>query len=234
MNPNEVMRIVDAIHRDKNIDQEVVFQAIESAYATALRKYYGEEADVQINIDRQKGYITGTVNGEPREDIAETIGRIGAQTAKQVIIQKIREAERDALYGEYDDMLGQMVSGVVQRNEGGAATVALGNVEAMLPRSEQIPGETHHANERVRAVVCEVRKQGSRVKVILSRTRPAPRAAAVRAGNSRNRRRSDHDRRDGPRAGLPQQSGRQQHRSADRLRRCVRRRARQSHQEHRR
>jgi len=90
-----------------------------------------------------------------------------------VIIQKIREAERDALYGEYDDMLGQMVSGVVQRNEGGAATVALGNVEALLPRSEQIPGETHHANERVRAVVCEVRKQGSRVKVILSRTRPA-------------------------------------------------------------
>jgi N utilization substance protein A len=173
MNPNEVMRIVDAIHRDKNIDQEIVFQAIESAYATALRKYYGEEADIQINIDRQKGYITGTVNGEPREDIAETIGRIGAQTAKQVIIQKIREAERDALYGEYDDMLGQMVSGVVQRNEGGAATVALGNVEALLPRSEQIPGETHHANERVRAVVCEVRKQGSRVKVILSRTRPA-------------------------------------------------------------
>jgi N utilization substance protein A len=172
MNPNEVMRIVDAIHREKIIDQEVVFQAIESAYATALRKYYGEEADIQIAIDRQKGYITGAVNGEPREDFAETIGRIGAQTAKQVIIQKIRDAERDALYGEYDDMIGQLVSGIVQRNEGGAATVALGNVEALLPRSEQIPGETHHANERVRAVVYEVKPQGSRVKVVLSRTKP--------------------------------------------------------------
>ncbi len=172
MNPNEVLRIVDAIHRDKNIDQEIVFQAIEAAYATALRKYYGEEAEVVINIDRESGAISGSVDGQPIEDIEETIGRIGAQTAKQVIIQKIREAERDALYDEYDEMMGQMVSGIIHRNEGGAATVALGNVEAILPRSEQIPGETHHANERVRAVVCEVRKQGSRVKVILSRTRP--------------------------------------------------------------
>lgn len=172
MNPNEVLRIVDAIHRDKNIDQEIVFGAIESAYATALRKYYGEEADIQIVIDREKGSISGTVDGEAREDLEETIGRIGAQTAKQVIIQKIREAERDALYDEFQEMQYQMVSGVVHRNEGGAATIQLGNVEAILPRSEQIPGETHHPNERVRAVVCEVRKQGSRVKVVLSRTRP--------------------------------------------------------------
>ena len=89
-----------------------------------------------------------------------------------MIIQKIREAERDALYDEYEDMIGQMVSGIVQRAEGGAATVSLGNVDAILPRSEQIPGETHHANERVRATVFEVKKQGSRVKVIISRTRP--------------------------------------------------------------
>ncbi len=88
------------------------------------------------------------------------------------MIQKIREAERDALYDEYDELIGQMVTGVIQRYEGGAATVTLGNVEAILPRSEQIPGETHHANERVRATVFEVRKAGSRVKVILSRTRP--------------------------------------------------------------
>ena len=172
MNPSEILRIVDAIHRDKNIDQEIVFQAIEAAYATALRKYYGEESDVVIDIDRENGAISGTVDGETREDLDETIGRIGAQTAKQVIIQKIREAERDALYDEYDEMLGQMISGVIQRNEGGAATVALGNVEAILPRSEQIPGETHHTAERVRAVVCEVRKQGSREKVVLSRTCP--------------------------------------------------------------
>jgi N utilization substance protein A len=87
------------------------------------------------------------------------------------MIQKIREAERDALYNEYEDMIGHMVTGVVQRYEGSAATVTLSNVEAILPRGEQIPGETHHPNERVRATVYEVKKQGSRVRVILSRTR---------------------------------------------------------------
>ena len=98
--------------------------------------------------------------------------RIGAQTAKQVMIQKIREAERDALFAEYEELKGQLVTGVIQRYEGGAATVTLTNVEAILPRGEQIPGETHHANERVRATVYEVKKAGSRVKVILSRTKP--------------------------------------------------------------
>ena len=88
------------------------------------------------------------------------------------MIQKIREAERDALYAEYEELKGQLVTGVIQRYEGAAATVALANVEAILPRGEQIPGETHHANERVRATVYEVRKVGSRVKVILSRTKP--------------------------------------------------------------
>ena len=105
-------------------------------------------------------------------DSEETVGRIGAQTAKQVMIQKIREAERDALYDEYHEQIGQMVSGIIQRYEGGAATVTLTNVEAILPRGEQIPGETHHVNERVRTTVFEVRKSGSRVKVILSRARP--------------------------------------------------------------
>ncbi len=103
------------------------------------------------------------------EEMAE---RIGAQTAKQVMIQKIREAERDPLYNEYEELKGQLVTGTIQRYEGGAATVSLTNVEAILPRGEQIPGETHHANERVRATVYEVRKAGSRVKVILSRTKP--------------------------------------------------------------
>ena len=105
-------------------------------------------------------------------ETAEIAERIGAQTAKQVMIQKIREAERDALFDEYDALNGQLVTGVVQRYEGGAATVSLGNVEAILPKGEQIPGETHHANERVRATVYEVKKAGSRVKVILSRTKP--------------------------------------------------------------
>jgi len=170
MNPSEVLRIVDAIHRDKNIDKAIVFEGIEAALISAAKKHFGEEAEVIIQINRETGEITGMHNGKELTpgDIAE---RIGAQTAKQVMIQKIREAERDALFDEYSELLEQLVTGVVQRYEGGAATVSLGNVEAILPRSEQIPGETYHNNERVRAVVCDVRKAGSRVKVILSRTR---------------------------------------------------------------
>ncbi len=175
MNANELLRLIDSIHRDKNIDKEIVFQAIEAAFASALKRKHGDEEEViVINIDRQDGSITGSRDGVPLDnEETETVGRIGAQNAKQVIIQKVREAERDALYDEYEEQIGQLVTGVVQRYEGGAATVSLPNCEAILPRSEQIPGETHHANERVRATVCEVRKHGSRVKVILSRTRPA-------------------------------------------------------------
>lgn len=171
MNPSEILRIVDAIHRDKNIDKDIVFEGIEAALVSALKKHYGEEADVQVRIARDNGEISASCDGTelPSEEV---VGRIGAQTAKQVMIQKIREAERDALYDEYEEMIGYMVSGVIQRYEGGAATVTLSNVEAILPRSEQIPGETHHVNERVRATVYEVRKAGSRVKVILSRRAP--------------------------------------------------------------
>ena len=168
MNPNEVLRIVDALHRDKNIDPEIVFRAIEAAFVTAVRRKYGEEAEIEIRIDRSTGEITGSCDGnelDPGE-----LGRIAAQTAKQVIIQKIREAERDALIEEFQEQLDQMVSGTITRSDGGATTVSLGPVEAILPRGEQIPGESHHPNERVRAIVIEVKPQGSRVKVVLSRT----------------------------------------------------------------
>ncbi len=171
MNPNELMRIVDSLHRDKNIDPEIVFQAIEAALVLAARRQYGEDSEITVQIARENGEIQATCDDQPL-DPEEMIGRIGAQTAKQVIIQKIREAERDALIEEYQEQIGQMVSGVIQRCDGGAATVSLPSIEAILPRSEQIPGESHHPNERVRAVVYEVKPQGSRVKVVLSRTRP--------------------------------------------------------------
>ncbi|TWT72824.1 hypothetical protein Pla123a_41240 [Posidoniimonas polymericola] len=171
MNASEILRIVDAIHRDKNIDKEIVFEGIEAALVSALKKYHGEEAEIDVKINQEDGSVTAVCEGETL-DSEEVVGRIGAQTAKQVMIQKIREAERDALYDEYEEQIGEMVSGIVQRYEGAAATVSLGNVEAILPRSEQIPGETHHANERVRCTVYEVRKAGSRVKVILSRRAP--------------------------------------------------------------
>ncbi|MEN6451819.1 MAG: transcription termination factor NusA [Thermoguttaceae bacterium] len=171
MDPNELLRVVDTIHRDKNIDKEIVFEGIEAALVSAAKKHYGEDADIVVQIDRASGAIQGSHNGVPMAP-AEMAERIGAQTAKQVRIQKIREAERDALYDEYEELKGQLITGVVQRYEGGAATVTLTNVEAILPKGEQIPGEAHHANERVRATVYEVKKAGSRVKVILSRTKP--------------------------------------------------------------
>jgi len=171
MKPEEILRIVDAIHRDKNIDKEIVFQAIEAALVTALSRQYGETSDIQVVIDRADGRVHGTRDGV-EIDTAELSGRIGAQTAKQVIIQKIREAERDAIHDEFEEQIGLMVSGMVSRFEGATATVTLGATEAILPRSEQIPGETFHANERIRATIFEVRKVGSRVKIILSRIRP--------------------------------------------------------------
>ena len=170
MNPSEILRIVDSLHREKNIEKEIVFSAIESALVTAAKRQYGEEAEIQVAIDRVSGQPTVVANGESLDP--DLFGRILAQTAKQVIIQKIREAERDSLIDEYHEQIGQMVNGVVQRNEGPATLVSLGSVEAILPRSEQIPGESHHPNERVRAVIFDVKPQGSRVKVVLSRTRP--------------------------------------------------------------
>ena len=171
MNPNEIIRIVDSLHREKNIDTEIVFQAIEAAFATAARRQYGEESDVVVNIERENGQIHATIEGEIL-DTEEMIGRIGAQTAKQVIIQKIREAERDALIAEYTAQIDETINGIVQRNEGPTITVSLGPVEAILPRSEQIPGEMHHPNERIRAMICDVRPQGTRVKIVLTRSRP--------------------------------------------------------------
>jgi len=171
MDPNEMLRLVDTIHRDKNIDKEVVFDGIEAALISAAKKHYGEDEDIEISIDRDSGAISGTHNGEPLSP-EEMTERIGAQTAKQVMIQKIREAERDTLFDEYEEMRGQLVTGVIQRYENGTGSIALTNTEAILPRSEQIPGETHHVNERVRATVYEVSKRGSRIKVILSRCKP--------------------------------------------------------------
>jgi N utilization substance protein A len=173
MNPTEVLRIVDAIHRDKNIDKEIVFEGIEQSILSAAKKVYGEEEDVTVSVHRQSGKSTVKVKGEevPEEKVEE-LGRIAAQTAKQVMIQKIREAERDSLFDEYDDLRAQLVNGVITRVDHGVATVNLGKVEGLLPRSEQIPGEAHRVGERVRCIVLEVRKAGSRVKIILSRSHP--------------------------------------------------------------
>ena len=173
MNSDEVLRIVDAIHRDKNIDKEIVFEGIEQAILSAAKKHYGEESNLVATVDRVSGQSSVKLDGEeiPQEEM-DLLGRIAAQTAKQVLIQKVREAERDALYDEFNAQRHDLVNGTVTRIDHGVAIVNLGKVEALLPKSEQIPGEQHRVNERVRAVVLEVRKVGSRIKVILSRNHP--------------------------------------------------------------
>jgi N utilization substance protein A len=166
----DLVRIVDSIHRDKNIPKEILFEGIESALATAAKKHYPEAEEITVKINPDSGEITTVKDGEAVDP--PEFGRIAAQTAKQVIIQKIREAERDSLYDEFEDQKGELVTGTVQRFEGGAVTVNLGKTEALLPRSEQIPGESHQPGERVRAIILDVRKVGQRVKIILSRTHP--------------------------------------------------------------
>ncbi len=164
----DLVRIVDSIHREKNISKDILFEGIQSALTTAARKHYPEAAEIEVRIDPDSGAIDATKDGV-KMDPAE-LGRIAAQTAKQVIIQKIREAERDSLFDEFEDQRGDLVTGTVQRFEGGAVIVNLGKTDGILPRSEQIPGESYHPNERIRAIILDVRKVGQRVKIILSRT----------------------------------------------------------------
>jgi N utilization substance protein A len=166
----DLVRIVESIHREKNIPKEVLFDGLQSALATAARKHYPDAQEIQVTIDPDTGRIATLKDGVSVEP--PDFGRIAAQTAKQVIIQKIREAERDTLFDEFEVLRGEMVTGTIQRFEGGAVTVNLGKTDGLLPRSESIPGESHHPGERVRAIVLDVRKVGQRVKIILSRTHP--------------------------------------------------------------
>jgi N utilization substance protein A len=171
MNGPELLRIVDAMHREKNIPKEIIFDGIEAALLLAARKHFEVEDDtVTVVIDRDTGEITAKKD-ENTIDPA-ILGRIAAQSAKQVMIQKIREAECDSVFNEYVGRKGDMVVGTVQRIEGGATLVSVGKSEALLPRSEQIAGESFHIGQRVKAVILDVRKVGSRVRIVLSRTHP--------------------------------------------------------------
>lgn len=169
----ELIRIVDNIARDKNIDKESIFQDLESAMVSAARKYFNAPTteDIVVHIDRSSGSITAYKDNE-QIDIRR-LGRIPAQTAKQVMIQKLKADERDSIFAEYAQRKGEIINGTAGRYEGGTLTVTISSrVEAFMPKSEQISGETHHVGERVRAMILDVRESSSQVKIILSRTHP--------------------------------------------------------------
>jgi len=169
MDPSEILRLVDTLHRDKDIDPEVVFQALEAAILSAAKRRFSSSDDVRITIDRETGEIQAWDGDEKLHVDPSELGRISAQTARQVMLQKIREAERDVIYDDFEAQVGTIATGTVQRFEGSSMIVNVGKTEAILPRSEQIANEYYHPGERIRALVTEVRKQGSRVKIILSR-----------------------------------------------------------------
>jgi transcription termination/antitermination protein NusA len=166
----DILRLVDAMHDEKKIARDVIFNGIEAAIQLAAERHFGVEEGVLVQIDRATGDIAARY-GEKEID-PETLGRIAAQSAKQVMIQKIREAESDTVFNEFSAKKGEMLVGTVTRVDAGTAIVSLGKSEALLPRSEQIPGESHHVGERVKAVILEVRRTGQRVKIVLSRCHP--------------------------------------------------------------
>lgn len=170
MNGTELLRIVDAIHREKNIDKEVVFQGLEQALAAAAKKRLENPDDVVVVIDRATGHIHAVEGDKPIN--ASELGRIAALTAKQVMIQKFREAERDVIFDEYDKKKGLMVTGVVQRYEKPNVIINLGKAEGLLPGREQPPGETYHVGERLKTLIVDVKKVGQKVRIICSRTHP--------------------------------------------------------------
>ncbi len=177
MNDN-VIRLVDTVAREKGVDRELVFQNLEQAMMSAARKYFNslDLEEFGCAIDRISGQISLWRNNEDgtREEIndPQKLGRIAAQTAKQVMIQRNRENERNSLLDEYTKRRGELVTGLAQRYEGNALIVQIDRAEGFMPRSEQIPGEQFQPGDRVRCLLLDVRDAGHQVKIVLSRAHP--------------------------------------------------------------
>jgi len=168
----ELLRIVENIARDKNIDKEAIFADLEEAMVSAARKHFAEpEGNVAVQIDRKTGDITA-YRDNVQIDIRQ-LGRIPAQTAKQVMIQKLRADERDSIYSEFTQRKGEIISGTVVRYEGGTLIVNIDHwTEGFMPKGEQIMGQTHRPGERIRCLILDVKESANQVKIILSRTHP--------------------------------------------------------------
>ena len=198
----ELLQIADAVAREKSIDRQIVIDAMQDAIAKAARSRYGAETDVHAEINTKSGelrlarhlqVVDLVENGateitvdeakrhNPAAQVGDVIadplppfdfGRIAAQSAKQVIVQKVREAERDRQYDEYKDRIGEIVNGAVKRVEYGNVFVDLGRGEAIIRRDEMIPRETFKVGDRARAYVYDVRREPRGPQIFLSRTHP--------------------------------------------------------------
>ena len=198
----ELLQVADAVARDKSIDREVVVQAMEQAIQTASRRKYGQELNIRAEIDRATGEIRlnrvrdiveevdddavqlplaaalewdpeAKIGGEITEALPPIdLGRVAAQAAKQVITQRVREAERAKQYEEYKDRSGEIINGLVKRTEYGNVVVDLGRGEAILRRDESLPRESFRNGDRVRALIYEVREEARGPQIFLTRTRP--------------------------------------------------------------
>jgi N utilization substance protein A len=198
----ELLQIADAVARDKSIDRSIVLASMEDAMQKAARSRYGQETEVRAEINPRTGevrysrlmLVVDLVENEATQIliddarkrnpaaqvgdwIAETLppiefGRIAAQSAKQVIVQKVREAERDRQYEEFKDRIGDVINGVVKRVEYGNVIVDLGRSEAIIRRDEMIPRELFRPGDRVRAYVYDVRREQRGPQIFLSRTHP--------------------------------------------------------------
>ncbi len=167
----EFLAVLDHLTREKGIDREVIIEAVEAALVSAARKAVGSAtADVSVKIDRNSGAIKIISDG--KEIPNEGFGRIAAQTAKQVIFHKIREAERSVIFTEFSPRAGTLITGVMHRFDRGAIIVDLGKTEALLPKREQSPKESFRPGDRIRAYCIEVNKTAKGPQIILSRSNP--------------------------------------------------------------
>lgn len=174
MNTQEMMRILDSISRDRSISRELLIADLEQAMVTACRKFFGtlDAEEFQCTVDPITGEISIFRYGEPLRLRPEELGRIAAQTFKQVMIQRFRDDERQSLIDEFGGRTGTIVNGVAQRYDHGALIVQVDRAECVMLRSEQIPGEQFAPGDRVRALILDVKDMGNQAKIYLSRAHP--------------------------------------------------------------